>query len=839
VSVSPCVPEFLFKKLTYWHRAIVWDDNQHKRVASGERRELYRLQTYVDATTSQPAQMLVTMPGFVYRLKQLLAGDGWQCQVLDCRTPPPVPNIAAAMVCLRPYQKECVYVALKSGGGIVACPVGWGKCVSPRTPIMYANGVVREIATVQLGDMLMGDDSTPRKVLERIDGFGPMYRITPINGEPFEVADHHILCLVKSGTGKRDRHPDGHIVAITVADYLTRSTNFKRSYKLYRVAVEFEHTPIAVEPYYMGLWLGDGTWNCPTVTSVDPEIITYMYTYARRLKLDVTSHGTPAQYRIMSHDWHANTLLANLRKYGLIRSKIKRIPADYLINSRTVRLELLAGLLDSDGSLNAGTDFDYTGTNRLLVQDVAALAQSLGFRVHATQRHCTGFGKTVEAYRLRITGPTHLIPTRVARKQARVRRQIKNCLRTGFTVTKIADGRYVGVRLDGNMRHLLGDCTVLHNTHIMAAIIRAFSHEQLKLRGTPTVIVAAPEKDITAKNYTVLQQALPDRDVGLVMSGHKKFSNDVQVITLNSLHLVDPSEVGLLLVDEVHAAATAVRTEDLLSMRMAIRYGFSATPAGRFDGADMVTEGLFGPVVYRRTYQQGVQDGALVPIKVFWLPSPHPDCGLDTYYAYSKREALYRHAVDRNSGQNKLITDIVQRTPNKHQLLCIMQHVDHMNRLAPAAGPAVTYVHAVTSASDLVARGFRNILAVSPKQRKAVYDGMNDGSIRKVMSTYVYKQGVDFPALSVIVNAGGGGSSIVAEQIPGRESRNIEDKFESYLVDFHHPWDVVTDEKGKKKPGPVLKDDNARRSVYEDVGFEQVWLESVDQLPFMDTEKTT
>jgi hypothetical protein len=174
----------------------------------------------------------------------------------------------------------------------------------------------------------------------------------------------------------------------------------------------------------------------------------------------------------------------------------------------------------------------------------------------------------------------------------------------------------------------------------------------------------------------------------------------------------------------------------------------------------------------------------------------------------------------------------MNRTPDNNQLLCIMQHVEHMNRLAPSV-PKAACVHAVTSAADLQRRKMNNLQAVTPKQRKAIYDQMHDGTIKQAVSTYVYKQGVDFPNLNIIVNAGGGGSNIIAEQIPGRESRNTEEKTEAYLVDFHHPWDVVTDEDGRKKPGPVLKDDNSRRTVYEKVGFEQIQINSVHELPFV------
>jgi superfamily II DNA or RNA helicase len=111
---------------------------------------------------------------------------------------------------------------------------------------------------------------------------------------------------------------------------------------------------------------------------------------------------------------------------------------------------------------------------------------------------------------------------------------------------------------------------------------------------------------------------------------------------------------------------------------------------------------------------------------------------------------------------------------------------------------------------------------------------MFSGACRKIISTYVYKQGVNFPQLTVVVNAGGGGSDIVARQIPGRESRNIgEVKPQAYLVDFVHEWDTVTDKNGRPRPGPILKDDKSREKSYSDLGFTQVWVDTLDELPFL------
>ena len=80
----------------------------------------------------------------------------------------------------------------------------------------------------------------------------------------------------------------------------------------------------------------------------------------------------------------------------------------------------------------------------------------------------------------------------------------------------------------------------------------------------------------------------------------------------------------------------------------------------------------------------------------------------------------------------------------KHRLASSLTH-DFNNLLTVVIGT-----------SDLMLRD----ASLSAQQRKDIYDGMFNGTIRKIMATYVYKQGVNFPGLSVIINAGGGGSEV-------------------------------------------------------------------------------
>lgn len=372
-------------------------------------------------------------------------------------------------------------------------------------------------------------------------------------------------------------------------------------------------------------------------------------------------------------------------------------------------------------------------------------------------------------------------------------------------------------------------------THMIGAVIRAYKQEDWLARNTPLTVVAVSDKDVAAKNYRDLIEILPNREVGLVMSGTTRWSDDIQVITMDSLHRLKPELVGLFIGDEIHTAGTEGRSENIVGFNKARMYGFSASPEGRFDGGDLKTVGVFGPIVVNIPYSKGVEVGALVPITVYYVRAPEPMIGLQAYMGYKLQTTQRMHGGEANPLMNDLVAEITKRIPDKMQTLLIMQHQQQLDALK-ARLPDVVDVHASTSDTDLAAKKLRHLTPVSSKRRQQLYGEMERGVIRKAMATYVYKQGVNFPELQVMICPGGGGSKLVTQQVPGRASRRIDEKDVSYIVDFWHPWDVIDESMPglvKKKDGPLLSDDKARDKIYAKLGFNRVWLDDYNDLPFL------
>jgi DNA helicase-2/ATP-dependent DNA helicase PcrA len=377
---------------------------------------------------------------------------------------------------LNPSQKAAV-TTLPHGHVVVIACAGSGKCLGYNTKILLFNGKIKSVQDIKPGDLLMGPDSQPRKVISTSQGWGDLYRIHPIKGKSWVCNHEHVLTL--SGSLK-DRNKD-RIIDIPLNELMKHPTpkgRLDKRWKLLRVAVDFPHKDLQVDPYLVGLWLGNGSKREPEITQRDREIRTFCRKIASRYNCILNATRDKR-----NNTWSLRFILTDEeksipgRKVNFLRRFFKKlsnangekfIPKPYLVNSRKNRLDLLAGLLDSDGYHHRGS-YEITTKYRCLANNILFLARSLGFAAYKSRKRATI--KTLNFvgyyYRISISGHTNQIPCCIPRKKASPRRQIKNVLRTGFTVEPIGKGDYYGFTLEGDGRFLLGDFTVTHNTKVI------------------------------------------------------------------------------------------------------------------------------------------------------------------------------------------------------------------------------------------------------------------------------------------------------------------------------------------------------------------------------------
>jgi replicative DNA helicase len=362
---------------------------------------------------------------------------------------------------------------------IIAARPGMGKCLGRGTKVLLFDGSLKKVEDITENELLMGDDSTPRKVLSIARGREKMYWIHQNKAISYRVNESHILSLKRSRN--EGNHKKGTVLNITVKDYLAKSDKFKSNYKGYKVNVEFDEIDVPIEPYYLGLWIGDGHSYSQRITNIDPEIIDYLNDYAVRLESELVAYkqeNRTTNYSIINRNKHTseffNTCLqTELRTLGVIQNK--HIPHSFLINSTKNRLELLAGLIDSDGYYSDEFNcFEIVQKREDLAKQIKFLCDTLGFRTSLKKKKSSikSTGYEGEAFRLRIFGNLNTIPTKVERKKARERISKIDWKVTGINVEFDQVDDYYGFEIDGNRLFLLEDCTVTHNTAFVLSMAR-------------------------------------------------------------------------------------------------------------------------------------------------------------------------------------------------------------------------------------------------------------------------------------------------------------------------------------------------------------------------------
>ena len=692
---------------------------------------------------------------------------------------------------LRDYQKDAIDELNKQWANgkkrlILCAPTGSGKCLGVGTPVMLASGEVCPVEKISVGDRLMGPDGQARTVQSVARDRGPMIEVIPTKGDPWRCNDVHILTLVRTGEpdnpSQRKRNRDGEIVDVSVSDWRTWSRYRKHIYKLFRVGVDnFDDAieTLPVEPYLLGVLLGDGSirQSSPRITTADSEIAEEVSRSAQAIGCEVREDQTRSaatDYRFVTARGKRNPLLDAIRLLGLWGkgSHDKFIPQAYKTTAVSNRLDLLAGLIDTDGSL-AGGYFDLVSASEQLANDVVFVARSLGFSAYVRLKRQNYRGEKRTYYRVSISGNIDRIPTRVKRKQAPPRRQKKNVLRTGFKIREIGDDWYYGFTLDGDGRFLLGDFTVTHNTELAAHLMK-----EAYLNGRTAAYIC--------DRVVLVDQAI-DRFGGYgipfgVIQGARTRGEGRRIVIASEQTLASrgwSQEYDLVIVDEAHVQHKTV-LEHIVTRNMRA-VGLTATPlvkglAKTYDG-----------IVTVQTTNKLIEKGWIVPLRVYCGVPKNTRTGekqgittIDMKGAKTQGGEWTAGEVDRRAAAQEIYGDAVAEWEKMTR-----KHFD---------GPVKTLVFSASVASGTeICNEFQeagyDFRQVSYMDRDAdafrsLIREFRDGDVMGLVSCEVLTKGVDIPNARCIVGLRPYKKSLAAHiQQIGRVMRPAEDKKYGLVLD--------------------------------------------------------
>lgn len=276
-------------------------------------------------------------------------------------------------------------------GGVLAA----GKASPLSSPILTPNGWVRN------GDLKVGDDiCTPFNGVQKVEklfpqGIKKIYKMYLLDGRVTESTDEHLWTFrtnkqrekyVSSDRLKKTRWT----LTETTAQLMKRLQRGERLYLPTNDPIEFEHKDLPVDPYVLGVLIGDGCmtpsqWkdnrNCIFISNNEEDVINRVASnlnYTRIVECDKNyTKGIYCDNALNIHRYLKDTGLCTY-------SYNKFIPQEYLFASIEQRRALLAGLFDTDGCVNDGS-FQFTTTSERLRDDVLHLVRSLGYNATWTK----------------------------------------------------------------------------------------------------------------------------------------------------------------------------------------------------------------------------------------------------------------------------------------------------------------------------------------------------------------------------------------------------------------------------------------------------------------------
>ncbi len=686
----------------------------------------------------------------------------------------------------RSYQTEAVqsiydYFATKQGNPVVAMPTG---CHAAGHGILLHDGSVKKVEDIRVGEYLMGPDSLPRCVLALARGRQEMRKIIPNQGESFVVnKDHKLLMRVtRAGTADRDfpcNEKKDEVVTIT--QYEDASNWFKHRRKIQRCSVEFSEQKLPLDPYFIGLLLGDGSTVNGTfnLTSADFEIEDYFRTYVESLGLvfkKIPKHGTDAvtlKAVVLNNTRSTpNKVTEILRNLDIQEKRAyeKSIPFIYKTASVQQRLELLAGILDTDAHYSVRDNtFQYCSSSYQLAKDTLYLIRSLGFRGQILKRSTT----CRDAYIINITGNLNQIPTKVARKKAAPSSKQKDCLVTGFKVEKLPEDNYYGFTLSGDHLYLDENFVVHHNTG-KSVVIARFLQSVFHYYPNQKIMVLTHVKELIEQNHAKLMAIWPNAPAGIHSAGLKKRDVLNQIIFGGIASVAKKwaefGFVNLILIDEAHLVSPSEETmyrsliEGLKSINPHLKIiGFTATP-WRLGQGRITEDGIFTDICFDITgltaFNRLIAEGFLAPL----IPKKTKMI-LDVDGVHMRGgefiQGELQNAVDKEEITSVALREAMECGYDRRHWLIFCSGVDH----------------AIHTADMLTMMGIP-CGAVHSKMKDAERDQViadfKSGKLRAVANNNVLTTGFDMPGIDLIIMLRPTASPVLWVQMLGRGTRPFE-----------------------------------------------------------------
>lgn len=296
-----------------------------------------------------------------------------------------------------------------------------GKALAIDTPILTEDGW-KYMKELKRGDRVYAPDGSLTTITATSQVFyrHDCYRVSFSDGQEVVADADHRWTLRDAQTGEPITLTTAELASID-RRWLNKGKSCWRHHVEAPKPIQRPWADLPVDPYVLGLWLGDGSSSKAEITTADPECAEAVLAAGYEL-----GYTAPAGGRSLTYGFRGGLFKAlcglNLIRMTDRHEGFKHIPLAYAMASEKQRMALLQGLMDSDGHCTSHGEVEFSTTKLLVAQDVLFLVRSLGWK--ATMRKGTATLNGIDCgpkYRVCWTPYAERNPFRLERKASRVK----------------------------------------------------------------------------------------------------------------------------------------------------------------------------------------------------------------------------------------------------------------------------------------------------------------------------------------------------------------------------------------------------------------------------------
>lgn len=386
-----------------------------------------------------------------------------------------------------PYFYEVIDDVLAGNNVYLIGEAGGGKAQRLSSKILVENGWTT-FGEIKVGDKVWGQDGKLYEVDGVFDrGVKPVYGVTVNDGGYTECCDEHLWKIYTSSD--RGHKNNGRVVPLSsFKDELKTISGRSNAFIDVAKAVNFNDVKHTIDPYLLGVILGDGsiTQKSVTVTNPSQELFDSLQLPEGVELCERFNEDRCLTYGITRIDnSKPNPLTTELKRMGLMGKSalLKFIPNEYLIDSIENRIALLQGLNDTDAYCDE-THFEYSTSSERLANDYAELVRSLGGTAKIASRtpYYTYNGVKKEgnlSFRIYCVFPDNVEPFKLEYKKSRYSKPTKYFTKRFITSVEYIKDEEVRCISVTNPEHLYitDDYIVTHNTYTAEQVAQKLKRE--------------------------------------------------------------------------------------------------------------------------------------------------------------------------------------------------------------------------------------------------------------------------------------------------------------------------------------------------------------------------